>query len=268
LLIAPLLVVEKYARTVKLCLFSSALPGWRPARVGAAARTVGLTTVEWGVGPGQVLESPRMAVRALRDVGVEAGGVCVQGGAASLAAPARLAEFAALAAELGAPHVRIFAPPFRADAGERARTGIARAAEFVAAHGVALLIETSPGTITPSTAQARALVDGLPPERVGVLYDPGNMVIEGHVDPALAVEELGPYLHHVHVKNVAWRRRDGKWNWRHAGLDAGLVDWSEVLAALGRAGYAGRLSLDHLGGRPTLSLLRHEVELLRALLSH
>jgi sugar phosphate isomerase/epimerase len=140
------------------------------------------------VGPGQALESPLRAAHALRDLGVRAGGVCVQGRAASLTT-----------------------------------------------HAV-------------------------------VLYDLGNMAIEGHVDPALAVEELGPYLRHVHVKNIAWRRLGGAWTWRHVRLDAGLVDWRDVLAALRRAGYDGRLSLGHLGGRPTLALLRREVDLLRALL--
>jgi sugar phosphate isomerase/epimerase len=252
---------------VELCLFSSALPGWQPARVVDAAHAVGLVTVEWGVGPGQALESPRAAAHALRGLDVTAAGVCVQGGAASLTAPARLEPFAALAEELGAPHVRVFAPAHRTHARERAREGVLRAAEIAAAHGVALLVETSPGTIAPSTAHARALVEGLPPERAGVLYDPGNMAIEGQVDPALAVEELGSYLRHVHVKNIAWRRRGGVWSWSHAALDSGLVDWSGVLAALRRAGYAGRLSLDHLGGRPTLALLRREVELLGQLLS-
>jgi len=250
-----------------LCLFSSALRGWQPARVADAARTAGLDAVEWGVGPGEALESPRAAARALRTIDLEAAGICVQGGAASLEAPAQLEPFAALAAELGAPHVRVFAPAYRAGARRRARDGLARAVELAAAGDVALLVETSPGTIAPSSAQARALVDGLPPERVGVLYDPGNMVIEGHVEPALAVEELGPYLRHVHVKNIAWQRRNGTWSWRHAALDAGLLDWSDVLAALRHAGYTGRLSLDHLGGRPTVALLRREVELLRTLLS-
>jgi hypothetical protein len=54
---------------VELCLFSSALPGWDPARVADSARAVGLTTVEWGVGPGQALESPLRAAHALRDLG-------------------------------------------------------------------------------------------------------------------------------------------------------------------------------------------------------
>ena len=233
--------------------------------MAAAARALELDTVEWGVGPGQALESPRAAARALRHVDVEAAGICVQGGAATLTAPARLQAFAALAEELGAPHVRVFAPPYRPGAREQARDRLARAAHVTSAHGVALLVETSPGTLAPSTAQARALVDGFPPDRVAVLYDPGNMAIEGHVEPRLAVDELGPYLRHVHVKNIAWRRSDGVWRWRHTGLAAGLLDWADIISALDHAGYTGRLSLDHLGGRATLGLLRREVEVLRAL---
>jgi sugar phosphate isomerase/epimerase len=129
---------------------------------------------------------------------------------------------------------------------------------------VAVLVETAPATTTPSTAQARALVEGLPPERVGVLYDPGNMVIEGHVDPRLALAELGPYLRHVHVKNIAWRRLNGVWRWRHASLDAGLLDWAEIVSALHKAGYRGRLSLDHLAGRPSPATLRSELGALRS----
>jgi sugar phosphate isomerase/epimerase len=184
-----------------------------------------------------------------------------------LTAPGRLPPFAALAAELDAPHVRVFAPGFRADAGERAREGMARAVEIGREYGVIILVETAPATIAPSTAQARALVEGLPPDRVGVLYDPGNMVVEGHVEPRLAVGELGPYLRHVHVKNVAWHRRNGSWNWRHAPLAAGMLNWVAILASLRRVGYAGRLSLDHLGGRPSTAILRREVETLRALAS-
>jgi sugar phosphate isomerase/epimerase len=242
---------------MELCLFSSALPGWDAARIAQAALDAGLASVEWGVGPGQAVESPRNA--ALKDLGVAAAGVCVQGDAASLLEPEKLRPFAELAAELGAPHVRVFAPAL-ADAA-RARDGLAAAAQITRTQGVSLLIETAPETIAPSTAQARALVDGFPPDEVGVLYDPGNMVIEGHVDPRLAIAELGPYLRHVHVKNVAWHREDGRWKWRHAALDAGLLDWSAIVDALDDAGYTGRLCLDHLGGEPSLTTLKRELSL-------
>lgn len=39
-------------------------------------------------------------------------------------------------------------------------------------------------------------------------------------------------------------------------LDAGLLDWTETLGALRQAGYKGRLSLDHLDGRPSPATLR------------
>ena len=148
-----------------LCLFSSALPGWNAARVARAALEAGLTALEWGIGPGQAVESPRDAATALKGLGVAAGGVCVQGGAASLTAPMRLSPFAALAAELGVPHVR---------------------------------------------------------------------------------------------------REQGAWRWRHAPLDSGLLDWDAILAALRHAGHAGRLCIDHLGGRPSLATLQRELSALRS----
>src|SRR2546429_9224736 len=98
---------------MEVCLFSSALPGWEPARVARAALNAGLTAVEWGVGPGQAVESAPRAAALLKSLPVQAAGVCVQGGAASLTAPARLRPFAALAAELGAPHMRGVAPAVR-----------------------------------------------------------------------------------------------------------------------------------------------------------
>ncbi len=88
-----------------------------------------------------------------------------------------------------------------------------------------------------------------------MLFDPGNMAIERHVDTRLAASELGPYLRYVQVENIAWRRR-------HMLLDAGPLDWTETLGALRRAGYQGRLSLDHLGGRPSPATLRRELRAL------
>jgi sugar phosphate isomerase/epimerase len=246
---------------VEPCLFSAALPGWDAAYVARTALDAGLTAVEWGIGPGQAVESPHEgAAASLGGLGVEAAGVCVQGGGASLTDPETLRPFAALAAELGAPHVRVFAPAL--DEREHARDRLAAAAAITKEHGATLLVETAPDTIAPSTAQARALVDGFPPHEVGVLYDPGNMVIEGHVDPRLAIAELGPYLRHVHVKNIAWRREHGRWTWRHATLDEGLLDWGAIVAVLHEASYSGRLCLDHLGGKPSLITLRRELSVL------
>ena len=72
-----------------------------------------------------------------------------------------------------------------------------------------------------------------------MLWDPGNGIIEGHLDPRLAIAELGDYLHHVHVKNIAWRRSGGVWSWSYAPLATGMLDWSALLAALDGAAIAG-----------------------------
>jgi sugar phosphate isomerase/epimerase len=61
---------------------------------------------------------------------------------------------------------------------------------------------------------------------------------------------LGPYLAHVHVKNVAWRpegfREDGSVLWR-AGwspLRQGQVDLEAYFAALAAVGYDGWIALE------------------------
>jgi sugar phosphate isomerase/epimerase len=167
--------------------------------------------------------------------------------------------------------MRLFAPPYRggslAREQRRARDGLDAVVEHAAPDGVAILIETSPATLAPTPGLAAALVDHLAPTHAGVLYDPGNTVIEGYLNPALAVARLGPHLHHVHVKNIAWRRESGGWAWRYASLTGGMLQWPQILAALETAGYRGGFSIDHLSGRPTPHSLRVETEGLRALLS-
>jgi sugar phosphate isomerase/epimerase len=247
------------------------LRGWAPSLIGDVVAAAGFDAVEWAVGPGQVLDTPERAVRELPPLMArhELDAVCVtvQGGAASLLDPLGLRPFLELAELLGAPYVRVFPPDFQrgslADATARARSGLEEAVELARPHGVAILIEVCPGTVAPSTAQARALVGGCPAERAGVLYDPGNMVIEGHVSPRVAIAELGDRLRHVHVKNVAWRRQADGWRWRHAQLTRGLLDWGEILAELDRAGYPGLLALDHIAGRPTLAGVNRDAEILR-----
>ena len=99
-----------------------------------------------------------------------------------------------------------------------------------------------------------------------MLWDPGNGIIEGHLDPRLAVADLGAYLHHVHVKNIAWRRSGGVWSWGYVSLATGMLDWPSVLSALDAAGYRGRLSIDHLPGAANVATLRRETDALRSLL--
>ena len=258
----------------RIVLFSACLPGWDSRRILDVAVSLGFPAVEWGIGPGQAIERPQAGaeLRGLCDrAGLRTAGLSVQDPSVTLATPQRAARYVELAVTLGAPHVRLFAPAYKGGSLDReqrrARAGLDALVDLAAPAGLAVLVETSPTTLAPAPDFAVSLLEHHPPERAGVLYDPGNMAIEGHLAPRLAVARLGRYLRHVHVKNIAWSRRDGVWRWRHAALTGGLLDWREILAALEAARYRGAFSIDHLGGEATAALLRSESTHLRELLA-
>jgi sugar phosphate isomerase/epimerase len=253
-------------------LFSASLPGWGRQRVIEAAVSLGFPAVEWATGPGNAIEHPELGpeVRHLcEQAGLAIGGLSVQDTEITLTTPQRARRYIDLAVALGAPHVRLFAPPYRGGSLEReqrrARAGLESLVDVAGPAGIAILVETSPGTLAAGPDMAAALVERQTPEVAGVLYDPGNMAIEGHLEPALAIARLGRYLHHVHVKNIAWICQGGEWRWRHTQLAKGMLDWQVILGALAAARYHGRFSIDHLGGKYTPALLATESSALREL---
>jgi sugar phosphate isomerase/epimerase len=236
-------------------------------------RSLRFAAVEWGAGPGEALE-PGHDAGALRELCAAAGlavsGLSVQDRDVTAATPRRARPYIRQAVALGAQFVRLFAPPYRGGSftreQSRARAGLDALVELAAPDGVKVLVETSPATLAPTPELAVGLVEHQAPELAGVLFDPGNTVIEGYLAPALAVATLGPYLHHVHVKNIAWRRAAGAWVWRYASLSQGMVVWPEIVCALAAAGFRGGFSIDHLSGKPTAARLALETERLRTLL--
>lgn len=182
---------------------------------------------------------------------------------------------ASLAARAGAGGLRLRAAEYMS--GEPvdqvlrdSRRFVARAGEICARHGVRVLVEMHQRTVCASASAARRLVDGLPPEQVGVIYDIGNTVIEGYEDPRVATAALGPHLAHVHLKNAAWERTSaGAWRSRWVPLDEGQVDAPAFLDHLDNIGYAGWVSLEDLSThRPPAQTLRHNEALLTAWLTH
>lgn len=105
--------------------------------------------------------------------------------------------------------------------------------------GPELMVETGTETTTPTAALtasllAQAALDVAPK----VLWDPGNTMFAGFDEnPAHAVAALGEQLGHVHVKDPQGTRR-------YVTVGAGDLDWSNVIDALDKAGYAGWLSLE------------------------
>jgi sugar phosphate isomerase/epimerase len=117
--------------------------------------------------------------------------------------------------------------------------------DVVAPFGAKPVIETHFGTIAPSAGLAFRLVQHFDPARIGVNYDPANLIIEGREAWQMGLELLGPYLDYVHAKNIAWVRENGKWRWVFASMADGQVDWTEVMQALRRVGYDGYVAFEN-----------------------
>jgi sugar phosphate isomerase/epimerase len=184
-------------------------------------------------------------------------------------------------AALGARALRLWSPPYERGKAQNAREVWRRAADdlpwavaVAAPFGVRLLFETHQGTITPGVSACLRLLDGQPPERVGVIFDPGNMLNEGRENWRLGLELLGPYLSHVHYKNnraeIRERRPDGTAVWDLSACPPadGLVDWREVLGDLRAVGYDGWISNENFEpGIDPESKLRRDLAYIKKLAS-
>jgi sugar phosphate isomerase/epimerase len=137
--------------------------------------------------------------------------------------------------------------------------------------GVRPCLELHMGNFYPSASGAMALLQGIPPEDVGVLYDPANMISDGWEVPKVALNVLGPYLAEVHVKNSRWipgATENGVtiWKTEPADLENGCVNWIEVIAQLKAQGYNGWLIEEgHTAGRESYQRLKLAYELLKKL---
>ncbi len=146
----------------------------------------------------------------------------------------------------------------------------AKVAELAARYGVQACIEMHMDIITPSAGLAHRVVSNFDPAHVGVIFDPGNMVVEGYEQYQMALELLGPYLSHVHVKNCAWSKTgeiDGvaKWAWQMVATKKGQVDWPKVLTILRKVGYDGWLSFEDFSEGDTRVKLSEALSYLKSL---
>jgi sugar phosphate isomerase/epimerase len=131
---------------------------------------------------------------------------------------------------------------------KEAKDGYAKVAELAKAAGVQAMIELHMDCIAPSASMALRLIEGLDPKYIGIIYDPGNMVIEGFERWKMSCEMIGAYLVFCHAKNTQFRptgtSKSGavKWGWEPCEMNTGLVDWTEVFQALKAVGYNGWVS--------------------------
>ncbi|MFT4030569.1 MAG: sugar phosphate isomerase/epimerase family protein, partial [Protaetiibacter sp.] len=218
-------------------------------------------------------ESVPQIARITREAGLEfsaLGGYCV---AADRDGVLRTLE---ATAALGAGRVRVRMPFNDVDdyatVFARTRAELEWAAARAGQLGVKVLVELHHQTITSSASSARRLVEGIDPTTIGVIHDLGNLLVEGHEDTRAALQLLGEYLAHVHVKNAVWERTgeigidgDVRWTASWAPLREGIASVPDYFRALAEAGYDGWVTLEDFSTHlPLEERLEDDLAFLRA----
>lgn len=101
---------------------------------------------------------------------------------------------------------------------------LAEIARTFAEQGVAIALETgqeSAATLLPVLAELASV-------KVGVNFDPANMILYGMGDPVAAFEALAPHVRQVHVKDALPTTQPGTWG-TEVPVGTGKVAWERFL---------------------------------------
>ncbi|WNW11591.1 sugar phosphate isomerase/epimerase [Pseudomonas sp. DTU_2021_1001937_2_SI_NGA_ILE_001] len=159
----------------------------------------------------------------------------------------RLIDLAELA---GHARLRLWAPSYEeqryADALARMRRFLDRLVPRAAEQGVQLALEVHQRTICSSPSLAMRIAEHYPARHLGIIYDMGNLAIEGREDVQLSLDLMGEHLAHVQVKNVAYSPQAPGcgWKWEWCPPDAGVLPLHDMLATLARNGFADWVSIE------------------------
>jgi sugar phosphate isomerase/epimerase len=262
---------------LELGVFSGALRGWQREHIALAAAAAGLETIEWEVGAG---DRAHISLRsAERDAGrcalvcdragLSVCGVCGDAGL-SILSPQDVGSLIAACTAAGVTQARMFAPaPVRETSIvaqlEALREALRGYEPVLRANGTTLLIELSQETLIPSPELFLRVCGGMSPDSYGVLYDPANMLEEGHLEPGFAIDLMGEHLKRVHLKNERFVEGPSGWAAEVSEIDRGLVDWRAVFRELERADYTGAIVIDHLSGTADEARLKGDVDTARRL---
>jgi sugar phosphate isomerase/epimerase len=283
---------------MKFALFSGSAPEWSPPELARVLHQQGWDGVEWrvvdqaasatpGFWAGNRATFPQTGLAGLAGAvreATEGAGLAhaAIAGYASVTDAAAIEDLFAGVAACGVSRARVAVPkaPHEAAFGalfEATRRDLARVATQARRHGVQALVQIHHGNVASTASGARRLVEGIDPAEVAVIHDLGNLTVEGREGLGTyrpGLEILGPYLAHVHVKNVTWTpgpaQPDGTvdWSWSWAPLATGLGDVKAYLRSLVAVGYDGWITVENFTTeRPLAERLAGDLSYLRAALA-
>lgn len=216
---------------------------WRPDEVGSRLRVAGMRVVSGMMAFPQEDYSTLETIKATGGIRPEAAWGENQ----------RVVEGDALAAlRLSLPLVSFhagFLPHEREDAERGVMIGrLRQIAESYAARNIRVALETGQESAATLLEVLDEINDGLPPRaRVGVNFDPANMILYGMGDPVQAVRVLMPHVRQVHVKDAVPARHAGAWG-EEVPVGVGAVDWKAFFGVLKDGGYAGNFVIEREAG--------------------
>ncbi len=105
-----------------------------------------------------------------------------------------------------------------------------------------LVLEPDPSVNTPNAQTLARLLKEISSERVGALWDPGNIIFDdaGEIPYPDGYELVKPWLRHVHLKDAV--RENGKA--KAVPVGTGEVDMKGQFQRLAADGYTGWVSLE------------------------
>ncbi len=127
-----------------------------------------------------------------------------------------------------------------------------------AQRGVGVALETGHGL----ARDVLALIEAMGDVRVGVNFDPGNMLLYGAGDPAEALRMLLPHVVQCHVKDAIPSAVVGEWG-TEVRAGSGVVDWGAFFGVLGSSGRAIDVVIERESGDARMGDIRAAVELVR-----
>jgi len=242
---------------MRLAYSTLACPRWTVEEAVAAAVRYGYDAIEWRLADGAIIEpnTPVAMRRRLHEVPA-ANGIAiacldtscrvVQASSEERTAMIEMAQrMIDMAAELGAPVLRVFGGPL--PDGTTHATLLAPTAEvlhtictYAASRNITVVLETHDAWST--SADVLKLIQAADSPAARVLWDIHHTFRSGEA-PAQSVALLGSAIAHVHVKDG--RPNDSKpGTWELCLLNEGTVPLREAFSALKHSGYDGPLSLE------------------------
>ncbi|WP_337746492.1 sugar phosphate isomerase/epimerase family protein [Victivallis vadensis] len=110
---------------------------------------------------------------------------------------------------------------------------------LLGANGQILAYETG----QESVAVLKRTMEAVGEENQGVNFDPANLLIYNHDDPAVLLRELGDRVVHLHCKDAV-RPAPGEELGRETRFGEGATNFRELLRALYKLGYRGPLTIE------------------------